>query len=76
MLEKQDEKDEFSEDLPESPNDQNSEMVKYCSECLTMENLLQIQALQSELDLKLQKVQRNCHQCQNKVNHQNRLRTN
>lgn len=43
------------------------EMVKYCSKCLTMENLMQVRSLQSELDLKFHQARRNCHQCQFKV---------
>ena len=59
--------DEFPENLSESEINENSEMVKYCSECLTIQNLTQMQALQAELDLKFHQARRNCQKCQFKV---------
>ena len=56
-----------SENRTDIQNNKNDEMVKYCSECITMENIIQVEALQSELDLKFHQARRNCHQCQFKV---------
>ena len=52
---------------PYIQKNKKDEMVKYCSKCLTMENLMQVRSLQSELDLKFHQARRNCHQCQFKV---------
>ena len=65
--------DEFPENLSESGSDENSEVAKYCSECLTIQNLTQMQALQAEIDLKFHQARRNCQKCQFKVS--DRIRT-
>lgn len=64
-MEKEHQKEQ--ENRPGIQKNKKDEMVKYCSKCLTMENLMQVGALQSELDSKFHQARRNCHQCQFKV---------
>ena len=65
QMEKEHQKEQ--ENRPGIQKNKKDEMVKYCSKCLTMENLMQVGALQSELDSKFHQARRNCHQCQFKV---------
>ena len=63
----EDQTEDRTEDGTDIQSNKSDEMVKYCSECLTMGNLIQVRSLQSELDLKFHQARKNCHQCQFKV---------